>query len=275
MPEFGHPDGPALDEFARTDLLLDALAERERVDIDDPKEDALAALLGDWRDDLRWPPASALISPEEAVAALHAGLAERRPRQSRGLATVGSVAAACWCSAALAPWWSRRARARRCTACTRCSSTSSRQSGTVMLSAKADLAKVQEMIDKGQWAQAQSQLNRGQQLGAVHGRQRRRKDLMNEVNLLNTKVETRNPNATLPAPAADADRRRGRLAACGAACSRRRAPERGYAMPAGQTHRYRLRRRKHHHHGQQPPPVAPAAVTLVKRSVTPVKPVGV
>src|ERR1700730_14565462 len=92
MPEFGHPDGPALDEFARTDLLLDALAERERVDIDDPSEDALAALLGDWRDDLRWPPASALVSPEEAVGALRAGMVEQR-RGRRGLVTIGSVAA--------------------------------------------------------------------------------------------------------------------------------------------------------------------------------------
>src|SRR5271167_4975419 len=92
MPEFALPDGPALDELAHTDLLLDALGQRERFDVDDPSEDALAAVLGDWRDDLRWPPASALVSPEEAIAALHAGLAERRhPR--RGLATVGSVAA--------------------------------------------------------------------------------------------------------------------------------------------------------------------------------------
>ena len=77
MPEFALPDGPALDELARTDLLLDALGQRERFDIDDPSEDVLAALLGDWRDDLRWPPASALVSPEEAVAALREGLEER------------------------------------------------------------------------------------------------------------------------------------------------------------------------------------------------------
>ena len=72
MPDSGYafPDQPALDEVARTDLLLDALAERQPVDLDDPEDDALAALLGDWRDDLRWPPASALVSPEEAVEAL-------------------------------------------------------------------------------------------------------------------------------------------------------------------------------------------------------------
>src|ERR1700739_4172424 len=94
MPEFGYavPDQPALDELARTDLLLDALAERQPVDIDDPNEDALAVLLEDWRDDLRWPPASALVSPEEAVEALRTGLADRR-RSRRGLAVIGSVAA--------------------------------------------------------------------------------------------------------------------------------------------------------------------------------------
>lgn len=55
MREFGNPlgDRPPLDELARTDLLLDALAEREEVDFADPRDDALAALLGQWRDDLR------------------------------------------------------------------------------------------------------------------------------------------------------------------------------------------------------------------------------
>lgn len=58
MPEFGFTDRPGLDELSRTDLLLNALAERQPVDVEDPNEDALATLLGDWRDDLRWPPAS-------------------------------------------------------------------------------------------------------------------------------------------------------------------------------------------------------------------------
>lgn len=95
MREFGNPlgDRPPLDELARTDLLLDALAEREEVDFADPRDDALAALLGQWRDDLRWPPASALVSQDEAVAALRAGVAQRR-RARRSLAAVGSVAAA-------------------------------------------------------------------------------------------------------------------------------------------------------------------------------------
>ena len=53
MPDSGYafPDRPALDEVARTDALLDALAARQPVDLDDPDVDALAVLLGDWRDD--------------------------------------------------------------------------------------------------------------------------------------------------------------------------------------------------------------------------------
>ena len=76
MPDFGYatPDQPALDEFAQTDLLLDALAQREDFDLYDPHDDALAALLGEWRDDLRWPPASALVSQEEAIEALRTGI---------------------------------------------------------------------------------------------------------------------------------------------------------------------------------------------------------
>ncbi len=94
MPNSGYAfgDQPALDDIARTDLLLDALADRERIDLDDPQVDALAVLMGDWRDDLRWPPASALVSAEEAIEALRTGLAERR-RARRGLAAIGSVAA--------------------------------------------------------------------------------------------------------------------------------------------------------------------------------------
>jgi hypothetical protein len=92
MPESGFTDRRGLDELSRTDLLLDALADRQRIDVDDPNDNALATLLGDWRDDLRWPPASALVSPEEAVGALRAGMIEQR-RSRRGLATVASVAA--------------------------------------------------------------------------------------------------------------------------------------------------------------------------------------
>ncbi|MGB8386419.1 anti-sigma-D factor RsdA [Mycobacterium sp.] len=200
MPEFGYASGdqPAVDELARTDLLLNALAKRRPVDLDDPDDDALAALLADWRDDLRWPPASALVSPTEAVQALRTGIADRR-RSRRGLAAVGSVAAALLvCSG----FGAMVVEARPGNALYGLHAMFFDQprvnDNQVMLSAKADLAKVQQMIDQGQWDQAQSQLTEVNGIVQSLNDGAGKHDLMDEVNLLNIRVESRNPNATLP-----------------------------------------------------------------------------
>ncbi|WP_082956426.1 anti-sigma-D factor RsdA [Mycobacterium sp. E787] len=194
----------SLDEFAHTDLLLDALAERRPVDLDDPDDpnfEALAVLLEDWRDDLRWPPASALVSPEEAIEALHTGLAERR-RARRGLATIGSVAATLL---ALSGFGAMVVEARPGDTLYGLHAMFFDQprvnDSQIELSAKAELAKVQQMIDQGQWAQAQNQLAQVSSTVQSMNDGASRNDLLDEVNLLNTRVESRNPNATVP-PAA-------------------------------------------------------------------------
>ena len=206
MPEFGYaiPDQPALDELARTDLLVDALAARRPVDLDDPDDpnsEALAVLLGDWRDDLRWPPASALVSPEEAVEALRTGLAERR-RTRRGAAAIGSVAATLL---VLSGFGAMVVEARPGDTLYGLHAMFFDQprvnDGQITLSAKADLAKVQQMIDEGQWTQAQNQLAEVSSTVQSMNDGASRNDLIDEVNLLNTRVESRNPNATLPASA--------------------------------------------------------------------------
>jgi hypothetical protein len=206
MPEFGYafPDQPALDELARTDLLLDALASRRPVDLDDPSDpnfDALAVLLEDWRDDLRWPPASALVSPEEAIEALHTGLAERRTAR-RGLAAIGSVAATLL---VLSGFGAMVVEARPGDTLYGLHAMFFDQprvnDDQIALSAKADLEKVQQMIDQGQWTQAQNQLADVSSSVQSMNDGASRNDLMDEVNLLNTRVESRNPNATLPASA--------------------------------------------------------------------------
>jgi Anti-sigma-D factor RsdA to sigma factor binding region len=200
MPEFGYavPDQPALDELVRSDLLLDALAERQPVDIDDPNEDALAALLGDWRDDLRWPPASALVSQDEAEEALLAGIAERG-RARRGLAAIGSVAAALL---VLSGFGAVVAEARPGDALYGLHAMFFDEpqvnEDQVMLSARADLVRVQQMIDQGEWDQAQNQLAAVTSMVQSMNDGETRQNLMNQVNLLNAKVQTRNPNATLP-----------------------------------------------------------------------------
>lgn len=186
-----------MDELARTDLLLDALAEREEVDFADPRDDALAALLGQWRDDLRWPPASALVSQDEAVAALRAGVAQRR-RARRSLAAVGSVAAALLVLSGFGAVVADARPGDLLYGLHAMMFNRSRVSDDqIVLSAKANLAKVEQMIAQGQWAEAQDELAEVSSTVQAVTDGSRRQDLINEVNLLNTKVETRDPNATL------------------------------------------------------------------------------
>jgi Anti-sigma-D factor RsdA to sigma factor binding region len=203
MPDSGYafPDRPALDELSRSDLLLDALAARQPVDLDDPDAGALAVLLGDWRDDLRWPPASALVSPEEAVEALHTGIAARRSAR-RGMAAIGSVAVTLL---VVSGFGATVVEARPGETLYGLHAMFFDQprvnEDQVMLSAKADLAKVQQMIDQGEWTQAQTELAKvSSDLQSMNDGASRH-DLMDEVNLLNARVESRNPNATLPASA--------------------------------------------------------------------------
>ncbi len=190
----------SLDEFARTDLLLDALAQRRPVprgqveDPDDPDFQMLTTLLEDWRDNLRWPPASALVTPEEAVNALRGYL---------GLAVVGSVAATLML---LSGFGAMVVEARPGSTLYGLHAMFFDQprvneKDQVMLAAKADLAKVAESIDKGQWDQARTQLTEVSSLVASIDDPATKQDLMTQLNLLNAKVDSRNPNATLPAAA--------------------------------------------------------------------------
>src|SRR6185437_818536 len=190
-----------LDELARTDLLLDALAERSDPDFgdaDDSMDEALTNLLGQWRDDLRWRPASALVAPEEAVEALRTGIDERR-RARHGLAAVGSVAASLL---VLSGFGAVVAEARPGDALYGLHAMFFDQRRVnedhIVLSAKADMARVQQMIDQGQWAQAQNQLAEISSTVQSMNNDVRRQDLINQLNLLNTKVESRDPKATLP-----------------------------------------------------------------------------
>jgi hypothetical protein len=202
MPDFGYAlgDQPALDEVARTNLLFDALAERADFDLDDPSDDALAALLGDWRDDLRWPPASALVSQDEAADALLAGLAERG-RTRRGLTAIGSVAATLLLLSGFGAMVAEARPGETLYGLHAMFFDEPRvNEDQITLSAKADLLRVQQMIDQGQWDQAHHQLAELSTIVQSMNDGGSRQDLMDEVNRLNTKVESRDPNATLPAP---------------------------------------------------------------------------
>ena len=72
------------------------LAAGQSVPARDQADAELFALLGGWRDEMRWPPATGLVTEQDAVTALQAGLAEKQGsgRSRRGLSVVGAVAAA-------------------------------------------------------------------------------------------------------------------------------------------------------------------------------------
>ncbi|CAM3209777.1 hypothetical protein BST27_21285 [Mycobacterium intermedium] len=198
-PDFGsRSDPPALDELTHTDLLLDALAERADVRLGDPDDDALATLLGEWRDDVRWPPANTLVLKDQAIAALEDGLAERR-RTRRGMAAVGSVAATVL---ALSGFGAVVADARPGDALyglhAMLFSEPRVNDDQIELSAKAELAKVEQMIAQGQWDQAHTQLAEVSSTLQGVNDDNRKQNLLNEVNQLNTKVDRRDPNAQAP-----------------------------------------------------------------------------
>ena len=67
-PDFGKPAEPSLDEIRRSDGFIDALAGGRPVGPHDAADAELAALLGSWRDETRWPPATGLIPESDAIA---------------------------------------------------------------------------------------------------------------------------------------------------------------------------------------------------------------
>ncbi|MGO8769272.1 anti-sigma-D factor RsdA [Mycobacterium sp.] len=253
MPDFGFGfgDQPALDELADTDLLLDALAERRPVRLDDPDDDVLATLLEDWRDNLRWPPASALVAPEEAIGALHTGLADRQ-RARRGMAAIGSVAATLL---VLSGFGAMVVEARPGDTLYGLHAMFFDQpkvnENQVMLSAKADLAKVQQMIDEGQWDQAQSQLAEVSSMVQSMNDGADRNDLQNRLKLLNTRIESRNPNATLPPPAASTTPVWSTPTTTAPTTSQPSSSANTSPSPSAGRHR-------HHSHTTSPAPVAPS-----------------
>lgn len=194
MPDFSQPDLAAV---ARTDRLLDALATRSPVDLSEPGDEALAALLADWRDDLRWPPASALVSDREALAALQQGLAERPPNRRR-LALAGSVAAAVLTLGGFGAMvgGAQPGDALFGVHTLLFGEPASVHDDRVELAAKTEIEQVQQMINQGQWAQAQDKLaSLSTSVQSVND-STRKQNLIDQVNQLNAKVSTRDPNAT-------------------------------------------------------------------------------
>jgi hypothetical protein len=211
-------DEPSLDAIRGTDDLIDALATGGPVSPQDPAEAELAALLGGWRDELRFPPATGLISETDAIAALNAGLAEKPSgftrenrvnreklsatptRSRRGLSVVGAAAAAVMCIggfgavvAGAGPGdalYGLRTMLFGAQAQVR--------DDQVALAARSEMNQVQELITRGDWAQAQDRLVAvSTQVATIEDGQQKQ-ELLDQFNDLSAKVVERDPEATVP-----------------------------------------------------------------------------
>jgi hypothetical protein len=208
----GSGDEPSLDAIRRSDGFIDALASGRPAAPQDAADAELAALLGGWRDELRSPPSTNLISESDAVAALNAGLArnpvsaprEKRTatptRPRRGLSVVGAAAAAVLCiggfGAVVAGAGPGDAlyglRSMLFGAPTQV------RDDQVALAARTELNQVQDLIAQGDWAQAQDKLVAVSTQVATIEDSPQKQELLDQFNDLSAKVVERDPEATAP-----------------------------------------------------------------------------
>ena len=220
MPDVGRhgSQDPSLDAIRRADSFVDALADGGLVVPQDPADAELAALLGGWRDEMRWPPATGLIAEADAVAALNAGLAEkRRPgldrgqraaiqarstqnRNRRGLSTIGAAAAAVLCIGGFGAVVAGAGPGDALYGVRNMLFGAPKQvrDDQVGLAAKTELNQVQDLIAQGDWEQAQDKLVAVSTQVATIDDQQQKQELLDQFNDLSAKVVERDPEATAP-----------------------------------------------------------------------------
>jgi hypothetical protein len=205
MPDFGrwtsNGGDPSLNEINRADRFFEALAAKQPVYATDPAEAELSFLLSGWRDDVRDAPVTSPVGLGDAVRALESGRARSRGSR-RSFAVVGSVAAAMLCiggfgTAVYGAGPGDSLYGMRSAIFGTQEATRNEQ---VSL-ASAQLQQVQQLIDNGQWQEAQDKLvavsNTVQSVDApVESKQQ----LVEQWNALTYKVVEQDPAATLPPP---------------------------------------------------------------------------
>ena len=205
-----------MDAIRRSDSFVDALAGGRPVGPQDPADAELAALLGSWRDELRWPPATGLISESDAIAALNAGLAEKRtgpardrwasaadttPRRSRrGLSVVGAAAAAVLCIGGFGAVVAGAGPGDALYGLRTMMFGAPKEvrDDQVALAAQTELNQVQDLISSGNWDQAQDRLVAVSTQVAIIDDEQQKQDLLDQFNDLSAKVVERDPEATAP-----------------------------------------------------------------------------
>ncbi len=162
-------------------------------------------MLEGWRDGVRRHPTDAVVTEQEAAAALRAGVAgERRPepqpRSRRGLTMVASMAAAVLCIGGFGAVVAGSGPGDSLYGLRTVlfGEKNVVRDDKVALAAQTEMAQVQQMIDKGDWDQAQQKLQAvSTQVQSVDD-VTTKTDLIQQWNELSVKVGTRDANATLP-----------------------------------------------------------------------------
>lgn len=203
MPDFGrwsaNGGDPSLNEINRADRFFEALAAKQPAYPTDHAEAELASLFSAFRDDVRDAPVTAPVSLSDAVEALHGGR-RKGSGSRRSFAVVGSVAAAMLCiggfgTAVYGAGPGDGLYGMRTALFGQHEATRDDQ---VSL-ASAQLQQVQQLIDDGQWEEAQNKLvavsTTVQDVGQVEQKQQ----LVEQWNALTYKVVEQDPAATLPA----------------------------------------------------------------------------
>jgi hypothetical protein len=221
MPDLGRPDfrgsgrgpqEPSLDAIRRSDSFIDALAGARPVTPQDSADAELAALLGGWRDELRWPPATGLLSDADVMAAFNAGRAQKRSgpdpqrwtdtskRNRRSLSVIGASAAAVLCIGGFGAVVAGSGPGDALYGVRTMLFGAPKQvrDDQVGLAAKTELNQVQTLIAQGDWQQAQDKLVAVSTQVATIDDQQQKQELLDQFNDLSAKVVERDPAATAP-----------------------------------------------------------------------------
>ncbi|BBY65208.1 anti-sigma-D factor RsdA [Mycolicibacterium helvum] len=206
MPDFGRnsrSEDPSLDAVINSDRFIDALAAGRPVAPQDQADAMLAELLGGWRDEMRWPPATGLITERDAVNALRSGLAEKQRggRSRRGLSIVGAAAAGVLVFGGFgAVVYGAGPGDALYGLRTMLFGTPKqvRDDQVTLAAAKQQLEQVQQLVAQGDWQQAQDKLVAVSTQVNSLGDQTQKQQLLDQWNQLSAKVVQKDPEATVP-----------------------------------------------------------------------------
>jgi hypothetical protein len=203
MPDFGrwtsNGGDSSLNDINRADRFVEALSTNQPVYSTDPGDAELAYLLADWRDGVRETPLFAVVSEDDAAMALRSA---QRPRHANRftLSIVGSAAAAVLCIGGFgaAVYGAGPGDALYGMRNMIFGEQQVTRDDQVALAAQQELAQVQQLVEQGQWDQAQDKLVALSTTVQSVDEVERKHDLIEQYNALSYKVVEQNPAATLP-----------------------------------------------------------------------------